>query len=1002
MEVTSVTLQQILKRMKKLCALMSLFFLMVTGGLNAQNATVTGNVFETKEGKQVPVEFAKVLLLNPDSTVFRGTTTDFDGKFKIVGVPGKVIFQIRASGLETYSQDLTLVAGANEPLTIEMFIPSALQGEVTVNFVKTSTKTEKGADNERMGNKAISEVMSKEQITKNGDQNVAAAVARIPGVTIIDGKYVFVRGLGDRYTKTIMNSIEIPGLDPDRNAVQLDIFPTALIDNISISKTFKADLAGDFTGGLVDVITKDAPTKQEFTISGNLGYNSVTTFNKNYQSYQGGRFDYMGIDDGTRALPVSPTAKIPDPTQGDIKTYKMTKAFNPVMGAEAATALPNHVYSVTYGNRKKNFLGKEGLQYGYVVGYNYRNTNSFRDVDFGNYMKNQDSTATDLETFRVSRGTVSENDVLWSGIYNNSFLFPNKFKLNVNLFHTQNGTKSASYIRENNVEGNQAILIKQGLQYSQRRITNLDVTGTHQFTEWKIRWDVAPTLANISDPDLRSTVLEEVHNIDANGDTTYTYELNPATGSQIRRIYRNLNEMSLNTKVNFSHDYWTNDSTLKSTISFGGANLVKQREFSVYDYFFELQNSNETSLNPNDFFAPENLWTPENKSGLYAKGQREPANQYTGVQMISGLFVMHDKTFSKRFDLNYGLRAEQAYNYYTGQNNNGTEVYNNEKVLDEFVLLPAVSFKYVISPIDSVQYQSILRGAFSKTVARPSFREKSIAQVFDPILGRTFNGNILLAQTDIYNFDFRWEKFFGRTELVSASAFYKRFYNPIEIATYEQAPNEVLPVNAGQADVYGLEFEIRKAIGFNSKDKKHLSLVAGTNLNYIISQIDMTKVLVNKGDTVISEYDNRVANARGDEEIKRYRPMYGQSPYSINAFVNFKNDSLGLMLNLSYNVQGARLAVIGVGLIPDVYERQFNSLNFKASKTFGENERWSTSLTVRNILNSTRVQYFQGNNNRRENYYSFKPGVSATASISLRLDSFKRKPIEEPAVDSVK
>lgn len=969
---------------------MSLFFLLVTGGLNAQNATLTGNVFQTENGKQVPVYGAQVLFLNPDSTVFRGARTDFDGNFKIVGVPGKTILGVRANGLEKYYQDIDLVAGANDAIVIELFIPSTVIGVMQVVGVKKASPISVAAsDNNRKNEKKIMEGLPAETMKSNGDATAAAAVQRIPGVTIVDGKYVFVRGLGDRYTKTIMNSIEIPGLDPDRNSVQLDIFPTALIDNISVYKTFTPDLAGDFTGGLVDVTTKDAPSKQTMVISGNLGYNSVTTFNKNFQTYQGGKLDYLGIDDGTRALPFSPTAKIPDPALKDPATYNYTKQFTPTMGGQAATALPNHVYSISYGNSKRNFLNK-GITYGYVVAYNYRNSNSFRDVEFGNYMKNQDASQTQLETFRVSNGSVSENEVLWTGVYNNSFLFKSGFKLNANIFHTQNGSKSASYIRENNVEGNQAVLIKQGLQYSQRRITNLDLTGTHKFTKWNLRWDVAPTIANISDPDLRSTVLEEVANVDNNGDTTFTYELNPATGSQIRRIFRNLDEKSINTKVSFSRDLFNSDSTLQSKFSFGAANVMKRRNFSVYDYFFELQNSNQTSLNPDDFFAPENLWTPETNSGLYAKGQREPANQYTGTQIVSGAYVMHEKTFSKRFDLTYGLRAEQAYNFYTGQNNNGTQVYDNEKVLDEFVLLPAASMRYILSPLDSA-YQSNLRFAFSKTVARPSFREKSIAQVFDPILGRTFNGNILLAQTDIYNFDVRWEKFFGRTELISASAFYKRFYNPIEIATYEQAPNEVLPVNAGQADVYGLEFELRKAIGFNKKEKEHLSFVAGTNLNYIVSQIDMTKVLVNKGDTVISEYDNRVANARGDENISRFRPMYGQSPFSINSFVNFKNDSLGLVLNLSYNVQGPRLAVIGVGLIPDVYERQFNSLNFKGSKTFGATEQWSVSLTVRNILNNTRIQYYQGNNGQRETYYSFKPGVNATASVSLRLDQFKKK-----------
>ncbi len=503
--------------------------------------------------------------------------------------------------------------------------------------------------------------------------------------------------------------------------------------------------------------------------------------------------------------------------------------------------------------------------------------------------------------------------------------------------------------------------------------------------KWKIKWIVAPTYSKISDPDMRSTVLEEVHSLNESGDSVITYEMNPAVGSQIRRIFRNLDEKSVNGKLNFSYDFKINDS-LKSTLSFGAANSFKKRDFSVYDYFFDLKNFNQASLDPNFYFQDENIWTVDNNSGIYAKGQVVPSNQYVGTQMVSALYIMNDLPITTKLKATYGVRAEKADNRYTGQNNAGTIKYRNEKVLDELDILPSVNLLYQLKgKNESSKSQTNFRGSFSKTVARPSFREKSIAQIFDPILGRTFNGNIDLLESKIYNADFRWERFFGRTELVSASLFYKKFYNPIEIATYEQAPNEVRPVNAGEAEVYGLELEARKSIGFKKESQQHLNFTIGANYNYIISRIDMTKVMINKGEYIVSEYDIRQANKRGDEVVSRYRPMFGQSPYSINAFATFINAEKGLTINMSYNVQGARLAVVGVGIIPDVYEQPFHSLNIKASKVLDKDDKWSLSLSGQNLLNSTQNQFYVAHNAENQIYNSFKQGVTATATITYKI-----------------
>lgn len=950
-----------------------------------QNALLSGAVVKIEGGKEVPVEFAKVLLLNADSTVFRGTTTDFDGNFKIIGQPGLTLIAFRSTGLNEIIMQVDLKAGENSPMRVQMEVPMMEIGTIEIVAYKKAPSSIAGDDARRREAASSTDGMTKEQMKATGDATAGDAVSRVPGVSVQGGKYVFVRGLGDRYTKTILNGVEIPGLDPDRNSVQLDIFPTALIDNITVYKTFTPDLSGDFAGGLLDVLIKEYPNKKEINVNIGAGYNSVTTFNKDFIGYKGGKLDYLGIDDGTRKLKINPMVKTVDPSQLNPATTSATKSFNPTMGFQSQTAMPNHNYGISFGDFKKNIF-KSNKDYGYIVAFNYRNNNSLNELkSFGNYFRSQDVDKTELEAYRVSSGLVASNEVLWTGIFNQSLNLDKNNKISLSMFHTQNGIKTASNIRENNIEGNQAILIKQNIQFTQRQVSNVNLTGNHSLNKWKIKWTVAPTYSKISDPDMRSTVLEEVHSINASGDSVITYEMNPAVGSQIRRIFRNLDEKSINGKLNFSYDFNLNDS-VKTTLSFGAANLYKKRDFSVYDYFFDLKNFHQSSLDPNFYFQDENIWSVDNKSGVYAKGQVVPSNQYVGTQMVSALYVMNDLPITSKLKATYGVRAEKADNTYTGQNNSGTVRYVNEKVLDELDILPSVNLLYQLkSKKEGSKSQTNFRGSFSKTVARPSFREKSIAQIFDPILGRTFNGNIDLQEAKIYNADFRWERFFGRTELVSASLFYKKFYNPIEVATYEQAPNEVHPVNAGEAEVYGLELEARKSIGFKKESKQHLNFTVGANYNYIISRIDMTKVMINKGDYMISEYDIRVANKRGDEVVNRYRPMFGQSPYSINAFATFINAQKGLTINLSYNVQGARLAVVGVGIIPDVYEQPFHSLNLKASKTLDKDEKWSLSVRAQNLLNSTQNQFYVAHNAESKIYNSYKQGITATATITYKI-----------------
>lgn len=986
-------------KIKHFYSLLVLLFISLTS--NAQEI-VRGEVTNSKNGD--PVVDAKVSVNGVGKIL-----TDLDGTYSLKLTPGKyrLTFSQTLDGFLDEEREIEVFAENLLILNVNMSSSLVEVEGVTVSAQVAPPTSDKVLDEVRADGEGTTDIVGNEAMTKKGITTAANAVATTPGASVEDGKNVYIRGLGDRYTKTILNGMDIPGLDPDRNSVQLDIFPTVLVDKITVYKTFTPNLTADFTGGLIDIETKDFPTKKTIYAKIGLGYNSNATFNPDFISYKGGAIDFLGFDDGSRKLPLNPIKEILNPILGDEGTALATKSFGKTMATEKSLSFLNQNYAFAIGNQKDFYINKNSskrdstrMTYGYNAVVNYLTSNTYyRDVQYNEFIKDTDSTENELFRDRSSRGEQTESNVLWTALFGQSIKF-GKSKFSLTFFHTQNGTKSSANLTERNYDSNQATLVKQGLQYTQRSVSNANLTGTHYLdaaNKWKLIWKASPTFSRISDPDIRSTALEVSDQLGPNGEVRYIWE--ESVGAEVRRIFRSLNEYNVSGRFDIEHKFMQWDS-LESVLSFGGLTTYKNRSFDVSEYVFRLYGiSNVVPNDPNWFFQDENIWTPETNQGTYATGQQEKANIYQANQMTNAAYVMNELPFSKSISATYGARVERNVNRYTGQGNNAeydpnARRYINEVVLNKINVLPSVNMVYKIrNAADSGKYENKtnFRLAYTQTVARPSFREISISQIYDPIQGRRYLGNINLKQTLIHNADFRWERFFGRTEIISASAFYKRFINPIEIVANVAAPNEFLPVNAGVADIYGAEFEFRKAIGFKRKSREHIRFVLGGNFTYVVSRIDMNKVETKVGGVTMTEKEVRQANARQGEVIGNYRTMYGQSPYIINAFANFSNDSLALSCNVSYNVQGKKLAVIGVGGVPDVFEQPFHSLNLKVSKGFGEIHkgesapRWTGSITGTNLLNQARRRWYESFNADVQVFDYLHKGMTVSAAISYTI-----------------
>lgn len=919
----------------------------------AQTGSVSGKIMDGEFNEVLP--FANVLVKGTSI----GTTSDFEGAYSVDLAPGT--YTLVFSYLGYTSQEITdIVVEGGKTMEINVTLqPASNQLDEVVLTTTVRKNTEASVLNLQKNSVVLMDGLSLESIKTAGATNIASAIRRVPGVSVQDGKYVYVRGLGDRYTKSILNGMDIPGLDPDKNTVQMDVFPTNILENVIVLKSASAELPADFTGGVVNIVTKDFPSQKQVSFSASVGYNPSMHFKDNYLTYQGGATDFLGFDDGTRAIPIATNQYIPSPsdTQNNSILEPITRRFDKTMGSEQQTSKPNFNFGFSYGNQYN--VGDNTL--GVIASLDYKNTTTFYDgFENGIYQKAPESDDYELRFDRRQRGDLGSNNVLVSALTGLSYK-TSKSKYKLNLLHIHNGESRAAFFNQRTEISNAIDVVKDNLEYTERSITNALISGKHtsEDASFVTEWSISPTYTSVQDKDVRLTTFV----IENDG-----YSISSDAGFPIR-LWRDLTEVNAVGKVDFSKSYELFGN--KSKFNFGGLYSYKKRDYSIYNYNISFFNFNTASLNgdPNAILQDENIWTVDNNSGAYVRGNFQPANSFNSKQNTIAGYVSNEFRFAEKFKAILGLRVEQFTTYFTGQNNSGSEVYDNEKTIDKLNLFPSANLIY------ELKENMNLRVSYSRTTARPSFKELSVVQIPDLLTGILFLGNLDLKPTYVDNYDLRYEIFGDEAQMFAISGFYKSFTDPIEIVAYNiTAPNQFTPRNAPSATVVGVEFEARKNFGFISESLRNLSL--NLNLSVIDSKIDMAK-----GEN--QEYESRQIFARDGETIDDSRQLQGQSPFLINAGLNYNNRDKGLETGIFYNVQGKTLEVVGFGQNPDVFTQPFNSLNFNFSKTIGELQRSKVTFKVNNILDDNRESLYHSYNAEKQNFSFRKPGVTFSLGYSL-------------------
>jgi len=906
-----------------------------------------------------------------------GAPTDFDGNYIIKGiVPGK--YTLTASMIGYAKVKITDVeVKSEEVLKMDITLSSkAIETEEIVVTAKMALNSEAGLLKNRQKSNSISDAISAELISRSGSINAADAMTKVTGASVVGGKYVYVRGLGERYSSTHLNGAELPSADPDKKAFNMDLFPSGVLDNIVTVKTFTPDKPGNFSGGIIDIATKSYPDRFTLKLSSASSYNTSTSFNDNFLTYRGGGTDWLGMDDDTRSLPsllTNPDLKIPTSSTARFNTEQaqlldeISKSFVPQMSATIKTAPINQSYSLSVGDQVQLF----NMPLGYLGSLTYSREYSFYENGTSGRWKltgnvNDIESLAELSYLNDTKGT---DEVNWGGLITLNLKTDPMHEIGADIIYTQSGQSTARFLEgrwlEQFNESPDAIFQTRVLSYTERNLQSYQVHGKHVLDNilgLSVNWSGNISKALQEDPDSRYFSNTKSVQFSQGRDTTI-YSIAGSNYALPSRYFRNMNEDSKGVNLDFSLPFniWEN---LQAKFKIGGAFSEKDRVFTERRFEYEL-GSVRYNGNPEEFFSPVNVGITSYDSvrnrytfGSYISESPDArGGNYNGYEKISAIYGMIEIPVSSFLKFIGGARYEISKMDVYGKNRKG--------FLDNKDFLPSLNLIYQLTENMNI------RTSYGKTLARPNFREKAPYANYNFTADFIFIGNPDLKRTLIDNYDLRWEWFLRPGEIIAVSGFYKHFKNPIERVInvlFASEGGEVFYDNIDKADIMGIEIEVRKRFDEVLDELSNFSI--GANVSLIDSKVNIPA-------------DELTVIRQNDPNAESTRHLQGQSPYLLNIDFGYDNQISGTYVSLFYNVFGDRLAEVSIGGTPDVFERSRPVLDFTASQNVFTN--FNIKLSIKNILNSPYklTHEFKGSEFIRTEY---KSGTSFSFGIGYNLN----------------
>jgi TonB-dependent receptor len=888
-----------------------------------------------------------------------GAVTDFEGKYSITGIaPGKVNLVISYIGYNKKQVNgVEVKAGEVASVNLSLEESSKDLGEVVVQ-AEVKRESASGLLIQQKNATTISDGISAEAIRKTPDRNTSDVLKRVSGASIQDNKFAIIRGLNERYTTAYINGAPLPSSESDRKAFSFDIFPSNLLDNLVILKTATPDMPAEFGGGIIEINTKSIPDNNFQSISFSGGFNTITTF-KDQLTYQGGKTDWLGYDDGTRALP----SGIPDDKHFPVsidEQAKLGKLMKNDWGLQQRTFSPNYGFQYTLGH----VWGQKQARLGAIFAVTYNRSNNYSTTKRKQYDSNYDPSVPVMLTSEYedqNYNTQTLTGIMGNLSYkingNHQFTFKNLYSINSDdRVILRNGTPTP-------LDPNPVLVQSTAQWFTSNKIYSSQLGGTHFLTapKVKVNWVASYGEVQRDIPNLRRNSYNKLTNVQPTGDPDIQpnpkdtiYKANIAQANvgpdyAGNRFYARTNEKIYSVKADISRNFDIREAHLKNAVKIGGLMQERHRDFTASQYGYiryvpggvgsGVQFPDSILYLPQDqLFDTRFMGRSSANYGGYALSNKyKPTDSYSAKSKLSSAFVMFDNRYRERYRLIWGARLESFEQHLYTTLDNGTPL---DIVTRKVDILPSVNL------VVSVTENQNIRLSYSQTVNRPEFRELAPFAFYDFSTRFVVSGNSSLTRALIHNYDARYEFYPGRGQIVSVSGFYKRFINPIEQVARPDVSNEITYRNVPSADNFGVEFEFRLLVGalFNTNEKSWLNeLTVFSNLALIRSTVDVSGI---------------VGAPSGS------RPLQGQSPYIINSGIQYFNTKSGWSLSANYNKVGQRIYIVGYVNEPDIWENGRDMIDLQVGKTFFSN-KLDVRLNLKDLLAQNQY-FFQDHNHNKK------------------------------------
>jgi hypothetical protein len=830
---------------------------------------IVGRVVDAAQGS--PIAGAQVELDGSGQRVISA----LDGRYNLIDVPaGSAVIRVRMIGYAAkVVSGITVRAEAATEQDVALVASVVELQEITVTSEAERGSVSRALEEQRNA-LAIVNAVSSEQIRRSPDSDAGQAVQRVSGVTVQDGKYVFVRGLGERYTTTSLNGARVPSPEPERKVVPLDMFPSSLIETITTSKTYTADQPGDFSGAQVDIKTREFPARSQATVSATSGLNAAAA-RPSIPSAPAAGGEWAALSGGTRDIP-DPVANAGTLNQAlpQAAINQMVGSFRPAWSPERRSVMPNMSVGLSAGGTR-SLLGRS---LGYLLSGTYALSQEVQADQVRAAAIAGDVPGSTIETDRYA-GTTGRTGVLWGGILNLSTSLGDHSRFTLN--NTYNRTADNDARRESGTSENLGLnLAIDRLRYVERAVRSSQLAGAHQLgSPARLDWSFTSSGVRRREPD-RSEI---VYALDG-GSGEYRWLSGSNEGAV--RTFGDLSESSLEGAANLTFSFGATASAPAVKVGALARRTTRDAETAAYSISAPGLTAADRALAPESIFDGR-FSRPEDD--VFRLSPLAQGGSYEATDRMLAGYLMGDVGLSSRARLVAGARLESSDVTVTAEPTLGAPVVTEPDYLD---LLPALSLNYNLTG------QHTLRLSASQTLSRPEYRELAEVQYREVLGGDNVVGNPGLRRTIIRNFDARWEWYPARGEIVSIGLFAKQFDDPIERIYLATSGTRLIKyVNADAAKNYGVELEVRKDLDFLAPAFDGLAAFANTTIM--------------KSDVQIGSSDASKTNDN--------RAMVGQAPYVVNAGLTYAASD-NLSATVLVNRVGRRIVSASEAPLPDVYE----------------------------------------------------------------------------------